>query len=91
MEISEKLEVPLSDYNAYLDRQRIKYQTGIVKTIIVTSLEIAAVLAHFKWASAAKALFVLRRGQEALLEAETKAPGREVAYTDAGRTSFGRG
>jgi hypothetical protein len=89
-ELSEKLEYLIDDYQNYMKLQKIKYHNDLLETLIVESLEVIENLLRLKWGKAARKLFTLRKKKISLLEAEIKAPGREVSYIVKARETFSR-
>lgn len=91
LEIAEKLQDLLSEYENFMRLHRIKTTTGTLETIVVTGLEIAENLVKFQWSKTAKSLFELTRNNVELLEGEQNARGREVAYIAMARERFATG
>lgn len=87
-EILEELQDLLNEYEAHMKIARIKSSRGVLETVIVTGAEIAEDLVKFKWGKLAKGLFELKHQHLALVEAEQKAPGREVALLAEARKRF---
>lgn len=79
-EITEELECLLYEYKRHLHLHRLKFETGVLETLLVTSAEIVENLVKFKWSKATKSLFELKKKKLALLEGEMKIPGSEIAY-----------
>ncbi len=67
---------------------KIKSNRGKLEGIVLTTMEFAENLANLKFSSAAKLLFEIRSKEVELLESETQAPGREVAYISMLRSKF---
>lgn len=88
-EIREEMEGLIADYQDHMRFHRMQIQTGIVKTLITTTAEIAENLAKLHWGKAAQALFNFQEKKVLLTEAERKAPGRELAYIVAAGRKFG--
>lgn len=91
VELEEKLEWLLHEYQKHMELHRLKVRKGTLETVITTSLEIAENLVKIKWSEAAKALFSIRRRKLALLEAEATAPGREISYVAWAKRRFTSG
>lgn len=79
-EAAEKLEWLMHQYSHHMQIHRLKTKQGVLEAIVTTTAEVAEGIFTFKWSKAAKALFSVGQGYIHLLEEETKAPGREVAY-----------
>ena len=58
----------------------IKYRTSKLETILTAPLELLENVLKIKWSETAKQFFCIRKSKIALLEAELKAPGKELAY-----------
>jgi hypothetical protein len=87
-ELSEELEYLISEYQSYMNIQKIKHRTGMLEIALTAPLETIENLLKFKWGKAAKRLFSIRKSKIHLLEAERKAPGRELAYIVKAREIF---
>jgi hypothetical protein len=79
-EVREELESLLQDYEEYMKVQKMKYEIGAIRVLISTTLDIIENIARFRPKGAFDAIFRVREKQIQLLEAELKAPGREVAF-----------
>lgn len=88
IEIEEKLEHLISQYQRHMNLHRMKTNIGTVETIVVTGAEFLGDLLSFKWGKAMQALFSIKRQQVALLEGELTSPGSEVAYIVKARETF---
>lgn len=87
-EAEEELEALLYQYQQSLDVYEIKYSHGILETLITTTAEWLEMIAKLQIGKMAKTLFNLRRRNVDLLEAETKAPGREISYILGAQRTF---
>lgn len=87
-ELQERITYFLSEYERYLRIHRLKTKPGFLETAITTTAEMIENLAKLKLGESAKLLFRIKHSRLALLEAEAKAPGREVAYVASARTHF---
>lgn len=87
-EIAQEIEWLLADYEEHMRLHKMKINRGTLETVFVTGAEIAEDLAKFKWGAAAKLLFSASHRKIELLEAEMKAPGRELAYISKARERF---
>jgi len=79
-EIEQKLDYLLIEYSKHLEIHQLKYNLGIVETLVVTSLEIIESLVKLNFSKAAKVLFDLGKQNVNLLDAEQKLTGKEIAY-----------
>ena len=66
----------------------MKVSKGILETVITLAGETVEDLVKFRWGKLAKLPFLVSSRKIELLEAELKAPGREVAYISSARKSF---
>jgi hypothetical protein len=87
-EVEEKLEYLLSRYRRHMDIHKMKSNTTMLETIIVTTVEVLGNLASFQWGKAAQGLFSFKHRTVDLLEGELKAEGSEVAYIMKARNTF---
>lgn len=88
IEIEQKLEYLLDQYRQHMKLHKIKTNTGLLETVVVTGGEVLGNLITFQWGKSAKALFALKNRKIALLEGELTAPGNEVAYIIKAQESF---
>jgi hypothetical protein len=89
-EIEEKLEHLLSQYRHYMTIHRLKYSSGILETLVVTSAEIIEDLTQLRFSKLAQTMFGFRKRKVELLEAELTAPGKEIAFIWKARDKFTR-
>jgi hypothetical protein len=87
-EIVQEIEWAVSDYEDHMRLHKLKINRGALETVIVTSVELAEDLVKFKWGKLAKGLFGASHRRIELLEAEAKAPGRELAFISKARERF---
>lgn len=88
-EIAEEIEWLLHTYEEYMNIHRMKINRGVLETIITGAAEIAEDLVKVRWGKLAKMPFSVSSRKIELLEAELKAPGREIAYIAHARSEFG--
>jgi hypothetical protein len=88
LELSQKLEFLVNEYQQHLMLHKMKTNAGALETIFVASAEFLEDLAKFRWGKIAKGLFTVRHQRIALLEGELTSPGREVAYVAKAREFF---
>jgi hypothetical protein len=67
----------------------MKTTKGAFETVITLVAETAENLAKVRWGKLAKGLFAVSARRIDLLEAELKAPGREIAYVFRARQNLG--
>jgi hypothetical protein len=83
-----RLEWLLYQYEEHMRLHHMKVNRGVLETIITTVAECVEDVLKIRWGKVANSLFALRHQHLALLEAELKAPGREVAYIIKARNTF---
>jgi hypothetical protein len=86
----EELRDLLAVYNQHLSVHKMKTNLGLLESLVVGGAALVENLAKFKLTELAKLPFVAKHRRIELLEAELKAPGREVAYIAKARTRFGQ-
>lgn len=87
-EIAEELEWMIHQYEEYIRLQKLKVDRGIVEIVVTTTAEVAEDLVKIRWGTLSNRLFVLGHRKIDLMEAELKAPGREIAYVVHAREVF---
>lgn len=87
-ELKDELEFLLSEYEDHLRFHKMKINSGIFETTISTIAGLLENSLKFKLKDMVTDLFVLKKRKIALMEAERKAPGREVAYISKARNFF---
>lgn len=87
-EASEELEWLVRQYEEHMHLHKLKANRGIVEVFITTTAEVAEDLIKFRWGKLAKLPFAVSHKKIDLLEAEMKAPGREIAYLVEARKRF---
>jgi hypothetical protein len=80
LEVEQKLEYLMDQHRRHMKLHRMKTNTGMLETIVVSTAELVEDLVKIKWGKIAKGLFSFRQRKIALLEGELKSPGSEVAY-----------
>jgi hypothetical protein len=88
-ELEDKLEWLISDYEQHLRLHRMKYRRGVLETVVTIAADTLENTLKLRLGKLAKSLFSFREHRIALLEAEMKTPGREIAYIVAAREQFG--
>ena len=88
IEIEQKLEHLMSQYQRHMRVHKMKTNAGRLETCLTISTEFLEELIHFRPSKAVKALFSLKHRKIALLEAELTVPGREVAYLIKAQDTF---
>jgi hypothetical protein len=80
IETQEELEYLLDEYERYMKLHRMKTRKTLLESIVVSTADMTENILKLKWSAAAKVLFTADTARVDLLEAELKAPGRELAY-----------
>lgn len=91
IECEEKLAWLKQEFESHLRIHKLKTSYGAVEAMVTTTAEIAENLVKIKWGKAAKTLFSLGHERIELLEAESRAPGREIAYIVKAENAFKSG
>jgi hypothetical protein len=86
----DELATLVDDYSAYMAAQHRKIHKSRFEAVATTTADVGEDLAKFRVGSIVRRLCELNREDIVLLEAELRAPGREVAYIVAARERFGR-
>ncbi len=87
-EVEQSLEHLLAEYEKHLRIHNMKFKTGVFQTVILPIADIIENLIQLKPAKAMKSFLEVRMFNLNLLEAEQKAPGKEVAYIAEVNSSF---
>jgi hypothetical protein len=90
VEVVQELDWLLHEYEQHMRLHEMKMTKGVFETVITLAAETAEDLVKVRWGKLAKGLFALSARRIDLLEAELKAPGREIAYVFRARQTFGR-
>jgi hypothetical protein len=88
VEVEEKLEYLISQYQRHMKLHRMKANQGVLQTIVVSPAEFAENLIKFKWGQIAQNLFSIKQRRIALMEGELTSPGSEVAYIVKAKETF---
>ena len=87
-ELQDELAENIENYAEHMRVNKLKTSASSVETLVITSAEIVESIVKLNFSTLAKGLFKVRHQQIALMEAELKAPGRELAYVVAARDRF---
>ncbi|MBA3355579.1 MAG: hypothetical protein H0U18_06490 [Pyrinomonadaceae bacterium] len=88
VEAEEQLEYLLSLFRRGMEIHRMKANTIVLESLVVTSADLARNLLTLRWGEIAKGFFSIRHRKIALLEGELTAQGSEVAYIIKARDVF---
>ena len=89
-DLEDELRYLIDEYGAYMRLHQIKANTGLIRTVVVHGAQFAENILKLRLGVAAEQLLSIRERRIALLEAEQKAPGREIAYLVEAQRRFGR-
>jgi hypothetical protein len=89
-EMKQEIDVLLDDYEEHMKLHRMKVNKGTTQTLVTVAGKVAEDFVKLKWGELAKLPFILRERKISLLEAELKAPHRELAYISIARSRFSR-
>lgn len=88
LELSQKLEFLMDEYQRHMSFHKMKIRMGSLETVFVATAEFVEDFTKFRLGKIARDLFRIKHDRIALLEAELKSPGREVAYIVKARKIF---
>ena len=89
-EIEEKIEWLLHKYQRIIEIHKLKFKKGVLETVITSGAEFIEDLIKLRFSKVAKQLFSIKRRKIELMEAEMKAPGREISYIIKAREKFSK-
>lgn len=89
-EVAEELVWLAHEYQQHMKVHRMKVNRGILEIVVTTAGELAEDLVKLRWGKLSKLLFSMSHRKIDLMEAELKAPGREIAYLVKARNEFRR-
>ena len=89
VELAEQMESSLAEYENFMRLHRMKTQRSTMATLVIGATEVLESIATMKLSRAAKLLFDVSSEELDLLEAEIRAPGREVAYLALAKGALG--
>jgi alkanesulfonate monooxygenase SsuD/methylene tetrahydromethanopterin reductase-like flavin-dependent oxidoreductase (luciferase family) len=87
-EIEDEFQSLLDSYIEHMQLHKMKTHSTALQTLITMAADIVENVAKLNFGTAARAAFSLREQKLHLIEAELKAPGREVAYIIAAQERF---
>lgn len=79
-EIYQEIEHLLIEYKKHMDFHKMKYDESYLSTSVLMNLDAYRNLNNTNWNTKEKESFLLKTRTIGLFEAESKAPGRELAY-----------
>jgi len=87
-EVTEELEWLVHQYEEHMRFHEMKFKRGVLEIVVATVAEIAEDLVKIRLGKLSRLPFTLSHRKIDLLEAELKAPGREIAYVVHARKEF---
>jgi hypothetical protein len=87
-EMKEEIEVLLDDYEEHMKIHGMKVNKSATETLLTVAGKVAEDIFKLKWGELAKLPFILKERKVSLLEAELKAPNRELAFISMTRSRF---
>lgn len=88
-ELNDEHRSMIESYTEHMRVHRLKTSSSTMETLITFVAEVAENIVHLKFSGLAKTIFQLKHQRIALMEAELKAPGRELAYIVSAHERFG--
>ena len=88
-EIKDDIEWSLNEYAKAMEIHHLKAGNSFMEVYVIPVVEVLEDLAKFNWSKVAKGALSVKKRRIELMEAEMKAPGREVAYVFDARKKFG--
>ncbi len=79
-EMIQEIDYLIHEYEQHMKLHKLKYHYGFLKTTILSTVEFIENCVKLKWSDATKQIFSLTNSKITLMEAEMKAPGRELSY-----------
>lgn len=89
-EISERIESLIYEYETHLKLHKLKFSHGSMRVFVTSALEILENLATLKFSKVVDSMFSLQSKEIDLLEAQLKAPGKEIAYIVDANNKLGK-
>jgi hypothetical protein len=89
-EMTEEIEVLLDEYEEHMKLHGMKVNKGAAETLLTVAGRVAEDLVKLKWCELAKLPFIFKERRISLLEAEAKAPNRELAFISMARSRFSK-
>jgi hypothetical protein len=88
-ELGERLDYMVRQYEIAMEMHGLKSSQSFLDVFVIAPLEIIEDLVKLNWSKIAKGALSVKKRKLELLEAEMKAPGREVAYVYDAQKRFG--
>jgi len=84
-EVAHELQHLVGEYEHYMKIHEMKIQRGVWETVITIAAESIEHMLKIQFGQLAKSIFAISSRKVDLLEAELKAPGRDIAYVSRAR------
>ncbi len=88
-EFEDEIRELLFEYDKHMTTSRMKASKGPIEFLVTGAAELTEGIVKLKFSQLAKFVSIMRNRKVELLEAEMKAPGRELALIPAIRNRFG--
>ncbi len=88
LEMYQEIDSLIHEYEQYMALHKLKFQQGMLKASVLTTVDFVENMMKLNFSKAAKALFNIQQDKVKMLEAEMKAPGRELSYFVKLRQTF---
>lgn len=89
-EVAEKIEWLGIEYDRHVKLSGMRMRTGTLEFIVAGMADLAEDLVRVRWGRVARRLFSFRQRVMDKIEAETNAPGSEVAFISKAKSRFQR-
>lgn len=87
-EIEDELESLMDEFDNHMKLHKLKADTEVLQTLVKAPLGLIENLLRVKPTQIVEPLFVFRKRQISLMEAEINAPGKEIAYIFKANETF---
>lgn len=87
-ELKDEVAYLINEYKVFLRFHKMKTNTGTLQLTLKVPFDILENLIKIKWSKLPDVLFIFKKRQIELLEAELNAPGRELAYIIKSQDEF---
>jgi hypothetical protein len=88
-EIEVRLESLIGDFERYVEVEKSKLANGTFETVVNLAADVADNLVRVRFKNISQAIFSIKKRKFRLLEIESDAPGKEIAYLVKAQERFG--
>ena len=88
-EIRDDIDWSMNEYTKAMKLHHLKAGRSFVEVYVLPAIELAENIAKFNWSEIAKGALSVKKREIELMEAEMRAPGREIAYIYDTKKRFG--